>query len=620
MLRRTLLVCGILSSMLYVAMTVFVALQWPGYSSASQTISELSAIGAPTRSLWLLPGAVYTVLVTAFGWGVWKSAGRIRALRIAGGLILGYGALGLLWPFAPMHLRDALAAGGSTLSDTLHIALASVTVLLMLLAIGFGAAAFGGRFRTYSLATLVTLLTFGVLTFFDAPRVAANLPTPWIGIWERINVGVFLLWVVALAIVLLRREEDAVEIGPGDVAVRRRVNGQVSRGFEAVRDTFADNFTRRHELGGACCAYHRGQIAVDLWGGIRNKDTGDRWEKDTMVIVHSATKGLAAMTLAVAHSRGWLDYEERVCTYWPEFAQQGKERITVRQLLAHQAGLFAINEPVDRSIVADLDRLAEVLARQKPAWEAGSRQAYHALTLGFYEGELLRRVDPQRRSLGEFFQDEIASPLGLDVYLRLPETIPNSRLASIAPPGRAQMLLGFPVRFALDAMNPRSNIYRALVVNPGTGIYMDQQRIYTRELEVPSGNAVGTAQAIARAYSAFATGGRELGLRPETLALLAAPAVPPTRGFYDECLRAEVQFSLGFMKPSYSLPFGSAASFGAPGAGGAFGFADPTAAVGYAYVTSQMGTTLSGDPRDVALRSALYRAIDDSSAASPAAA
>jgi CubicO group peptidase (beta-lactamase class C family) len=339
-----------------------------------------------------------------------------------------------------------------------------------------------------------------------------------------------------------------------------------------------------------------------------------------MVIVHSATKGLAAMTLAVAHSRGWLDYEERVCAYWPEFAQQGKARITVRQLLAHQAGLFAIDEPVDRGIVADLDRLAAVLARQKPAWEPGTRQAYHALTLGFYEGELLRRIDPWHRSLGRFFQDEIASPLALDLYLRLPGDIPNSRLASIAPPGRMQMLLGFPFRFALDVMNPRSNIHRALMINPGTGVYMDPQRVYTRELEVPSGNAVGTARAIARAYGVFADGGRELGLRAETLELLAAPAVPAARGFYDECLRGEAQFSLGFMKPSASIPFGSAASFGSPGAGGAFGFADPAAGVGYGYVTSQMGTTLSGDPRDVALRSALYRAIADSSAASPAAA
>src|SRR6478735_9884088 len=152
---------------------------------------------------------------------------------------------------------------------------------------------------------------------------------------------------------------------------------------------------------------------------MRNKQIREPWERDTMVLVYSATKGLAAMTLAIAHSRGWLDYEERVCAYWPEFAQYGKERITVRQLLAHQAGLFAFNEPVDRNVVADLDRLAVVLARQKPTWEPGTRQAYHALTLGFYEGELMRRLDPAHRTIGRFFQDEIATPLGLDLYLRL---------------------------------------------------------------------------------------------------------------------------------------------------------------------------------------------------------
>jgi hypothetical protein len=216
MARKSLLVCGILSSLLYVAMTVLVAMQWESYSSASQTISELSAIGAPTRSLWAVPGAIYTVLVTAFGWGVWKSAGRSRALRFAGGLILAYGSLGVLWPFAPMHLRETLAAGGGTLSDTMHLVLASTTVLLMLLAIGVAAAAFGTRFRFYSLATLAILAAFGALTFLDAPRIAANLPTPWIGVWERINLGAFLLWVVVLAVTLLRMGDTAAVTGRQD--------------------------------------------------------------------------------------------------------------------------------------------------------------------------------------------------------------------------------------------------------------------------------------------------------------------------------------------------------------------------------------------------------------------
>jgi CubicO group peptidase (beta-lactamase class C family) len=393
---------------------------------------------------------------------------------------------------------------------------------------------------------------------------------------------------------------------------RVTVEGQVSPGFEAVRQVFADNFHQRRELGGACCVYHRGEKVVDLWGGVRCKHTGEPWGRDTMVVVHSATKGLAAMTLAVAHSRGWLNYEERVCTYWPEFAQQGKEGITVRQLLAHQAGLFAIDEPVAVEAVADLDRLATILARQKPVWEPGTRQAYHALTLGFYEGELIRRIDPQHRSLGRLFHDAIAAPLGLDVFIGLPEHIPNSRLATLAPPGRLRMLFGFPLRFAWEAMNPHSNIYRALVVNPGTAVYLDERRIYARNLEVPSGNAVGTARAIAHAYGVFATGGRELGMRKETLDLLAAPAIPPTHGFYDECLKGDVQFSLGFMKPSPLWPFGSASAFGSPGSGGALGFADPDAGVGYAYVTSQMGTALTGDPREVALRAALYSALQRS--------
>ena len=396
------------------------------------------------------------------------------------------------------------------------------------------------------------------------------------------------------------------------VPVNVDVQGEVAPGFERVRDTFAENFTRRHELGGACCAYYRGQKVVDVWGGSRNGQTHEPWERDTMVVVHSATKGLAAMTLAIAHSRGWLDYEERISTYWPQFGHHGKQEITVRQLLAHQAGLFAFDEPVDRATVADLDRLAAVMARHTPAWPPGTRQAYHGLTLGFYEGELMRRVDPRHRTLGQFFQDEIAAPLGEDFYIRLPEDIPNSRLATLTPPGRLEMFIGFrPLRLLIEGLNPRSNISRALVVNPGTAIYLDDRRVYARNLEVPAGGGVGTARAIAHAYGVFASGGRELGLRQQTLDLLAAPAVPPAHGFYDECLKGEVRFSLGFMKPCDNWRFGGPRSYGSPGTGGALGFADPDAGIGYGYVTSRMGMNFSGDERDVALRQALYAAVAD---------
>jgi len=389
----------------------------------------------------------------------------------------------------------------------------------------------------------------------------------------------------------------------------RATSGFVRAGFDGVRSAFVENFAKRRELGGACCAYQNGQPVVDIWGGCRNGATGDPWEWGTMAVIHSASKGFAAMTLAIAHSRGWLDYEARVADYWPEFAQHGKDRVTVRQLLAHQAGLFAIDEPVDRATVADLDRLAVVLARQKPAWPAGERQAYHALTLGFYQGELLRRIDPQRRSLGRFFHDEIAVPLGLDAYINIPDSIPNAHLATLSPPGWLEMLLGFPVRLTLATMNHRSNVYRALAINPGTAVYLDADRIYARNLEVPSGGAIATARAVARAYGAFANGGRELNLKPGTLALLAAPAIPSAHGFYDECMKGEAQFSLGFMKPGKTWRFGSASAFGAPGAGGAMGYADPTSGLGYGYVTSRMGTSLSADPRDAALRRALDAAL-----------
>lgn len=203
---QLLLVCGIVSSLLYGAMIW--AIRYEGYSLISQVPSELTAIGAPTEALWAWLAPIYTVLVAAFGFGVWKSAAGNRAVRIAGGLILAFASLGLLWPFAPMHQREVLAAGGGTLEDTMHVALGGITVFLMFLAIGFGAAGFGKHFRFYSIASIVVLLGFGGLTFIQAPRLQTNLPTPWIGLWERLNISVFLLWIAVLATALLRGSDD----------------------------------------------------------------------------------------------------------------------------------------------------------------------------------------------------------------------------------------------------------------------------------------------------------------------------------------------------------------------------------------------------------------------------
>ncbi len=215
MVRKLFLVCGILSSLLYVAMNVIGAMQFESYSSVSQTVSELFAIGAPSRPLWLVLGLGYDVLVLAFGLGVWASAGGKRALRIVGGLLVAYSVVGLAGPFAPMHLRGQEAS----LTDTMHIVLTIVLVLFMFLAIGFGAAAFGNRFRLYSIVTILILLVFGALAGVHGPRIAANLPTPWVGVWERINIGVFLLWVVVLAIALLRARVERPQDGLGGRSV-----------------------------------------------------------------------------------------------------------------------------------------------------------------------------------------------------------------------------------------------------------------------------------------------------------------------------------------------------------------------------------------------------------------
>ncbi len=204
--KNILLFCGILSSLLYIAMTIFVPLQWPGYNAASQVISELSAIDAPTRQLWVPLGIIYTLLTAVFGYGVWSTAGRNSLLGVTGALIFINGVLGLFWP--PMHQREVLAAGGGTITDTLHIAFSFATVFLFMLSIGFGAAALGKRFRIYSFITMIILVVFGILTGVNAPAMEANLPTPLIGVWERINIGVYMLWIMVLAGILLRKHKN----------------------------------------------------------------------------------------------------------------------------------------------------------------------------------------------------------------------------------------------------------------------------------------------------------------------------------------------------------------------------------------------------------------------------
>ncbi len=198
-LRKALLSCGILAAVLYVGMLIFVPLGWPGYSSTSQAVSELSAIGAPTAALWVTLGRVYTVLLAAFGAGIWMSADRGRALRVAGALLVVAAAISLFWP--PMHLRGTEV----TLTDTLHIVFTAATAMVTMVAMACAAAAFGTRFRLYTTATIVVMLATGFVTGTYAARIQADLPTPWVGVWERVLIGAFLLWFVVLAVALWRR-------------------------------------------------------------------------------------------------------------------------------------------------------------------------------------------------------------------------------------------------------------------------------------------------------------------------------------------------------------------------------------------------------------------------------
>jgi len=221
MRRRFLLYSGVLASLLYIAINIIVPFLYEGYNWVTQTVSELSAVDAPTRPLWFPLGILYTLLIAAFGWGVFKSAKQKRALRIAGILLMIHGLAGLAW--SPMHQREVLAAGGGTFTDVWHIVMSAITVLLMFLSIGFGSVAFGKKFRFYSIATILVFMVFGVLTFLEAPNIDKDLPTPHIGLWERINIGAFMIWIIVLSNILLRLENKSSFSKPNKDKIREKL-------------------------------------------------------------------------------------------------------------------------------------------------------------------------------------------------------------------------------------------------------------------------------------------------------------------------------------------------------------------------------------------------------------
>lgn len=385
--------------------------------------------------------------------------------------------------------------------------------------------------------------------------------------------------------------------------------GYVAPGFEPVLRAFRDNFSEGREIGAACSAYVDGERVVDIWGGWRCVDRQKPWNEDTMVVVMSTTKGLAALAMALLHSDGQLDFDRTVASYWPEFAQGGKSSITVRQLLAHQAGLAAVDVPLTPQSMADRDILEDALAKQVPLWNPGTRHGYHATTLGFYQNALVRRIDQHGRTIGELVRDRLSGSPPNDLYIGLPDAIPDERVAElrVTPDWRAMRQL--PMRTILSSLNPRSLFHR-VASNPKLKNLSDVSTRQYLKLELPSFGGVATARALASTYSLF--GGRNSILNgvSETFRQLEAPAIQPSSGNQDAVLGIATAYSLGFSKPSPFFNFGTDdRAYGTPGAGGSQAFADPATQLGFAYTANNLRLGVLDDLRARTLREATYRCI-----------
>jgi CubicO group peptidase (beta-lactamase class C family) len=392
------------------------------------------------------------------------------------------------------------------------------------------------------------------------------------------------------------------------------VDGTVVAGFEGVRDEFVANFVDRGDVGAALAVYVDGRPVVDLWGGVADPATGRAWQRDTPGLVYSVTKGATAVVLNLLAERGELDLDSPVAAYWPEFGAAGKDRITVAQLVSHQAGLPVPTEALTREQLLAGAPVVAALERQEPLWEPGSRHGYHALTFGWLTGELVRRVTG--RSLGTVFAEEVAGPLGLDFWIGLPP----DRAASVAP-----LINGVPDPAALDAItdpevkdlvlrvvgaitDPTSLFARTLSTNGALptpdAVTWNAAEVYAAEQ--PAANGIATARSIARMYAGCV--GEVDGVRVLSEKALDRARVEQARG-PDEVLITETRFGVGFQLSTPGAPLLGEGSFGHAGAGGALGFGDVPARVGFGYVPNQLGASLAGEPRTAALIAALGAAL-----------
>ncbi len=385
------------------------------------------------------------------------------------------------------------------------------------------------------------------------------------------------------------------------------VGGYVAVGFEAVREAFAQNFATRSEVGAACAVYRGGQLVVDVWGGVADPKDGRPWDRDTLALVYSTTKGVTAICAHHLAQRGGLDLDAPVVRYWPEFGVGGKDTTTVRDLLAHRAGVPTLEPRMGRQQALEWDPPVAALAAQSPLWEPGTAHGYHAVTFGWLVGEVIRRASG--RSVGAYLAEEVAGPLGLDLWIGLPAS-EESRVARLVAPAPLSVSRGDlealtdAERARLRALaDPDSLLQRAL--NP-TDPPFSFNRPDLHAAQLPAANGIGTARSLARLYAA--TLGEVDGFRVLDAQAVAGATSECSAGL-DRVLGVETRFGSGFFLSSAFSPMMGHGSFGHSGAGGSLAFADPETGVGFAYVMNQMQQGLAADPRPAALVSALRHAL-----------
>jgi CubicO group peptidase (beta-lactamase class C family) len=384
------------------------------------------------------------------------------------------------------------------------------------------------------------------------------------------------------------------------------IDGEVAAGYEPVREAFQANFEQRGEVGAAFALYKDGTKVVDLWGGVADVDTGRAWDEDTLQLVFSTTKGATAACAMLLVERGLLDLDAPVVEYWPEFKAEGKQDIPVRWLLSHRAGLPAVDAELSAEQLFAWDPIVEALAAQAPYWEPGSKHGYHAVTYGYLVGEVIRRISG--RSVGAFFADEIAGPLGDEFFIGLPAqheprvTKHIEQKFEIPADQRDAMkdmdLNAFPpeVRDLIAAfLDPNSLSMRALnLVSPA----LDFNDPALHAAEIPAANGICTARSLARFYAGLI--GEVDGVRilkPETVDV----ARTEQSSGPDEILKKITRFGLGFMLDGPDVPYFGDGSFGHDGAGGSMGFADPESGIAFGYVMNKMNGNINADPRPQAL-------------------